>query len=223
MQVSPARVAALYSKKSSKENIEKGDIVSIKSRKKGWVEAVVAEVEFNYRARTKPVKIRVTTTEGEDYRWETSSASYALPQTASVLKFLRAGGKAESQAIQDSLARRESIEQKKQEKAEMGADELEKLDLQPGDVILYRYSNTIQKEVVAGVNYSTGKVGIERFTPQQKQRYLDGIKERRDTMDLYQVIYGDEFFNYRRRKPSDRSIRWLPATGVESLVQRATK
>ena len=46
MQASSARVASLYSKKSSKENIEKGDIVSIKSRKKGWVEAVIAEVSL---------------------------------------------------------------------------------------------------------------------------------------------------------------------------------
>ncbi len=209
-------------KTSSKggEVITVGDRVKIQTSR-GSVVATVVEVTTNWRARTWPHEIRFTTDDGKDYHGKRKSIEYSAPENKGTVYLgpSTLGG----DALSESLARRDKMQDKKEERARSGEDILLDMKLKKGDVILYRYSNALQKEVVAGVNYQTGKVGIERFNEYQKKRYFEILSERKSQLEeikLFGEFFGEGFLN--KRGPSDRSVRWLPASGIEKVLERAS-
>ena len=210
--------ASATRKTAGPEKIEVGDRVGIQTRK-GKVEAIVAEVTHSFRARKYPYEARLTTSGGDNYKISLSSDMYTHSNNLLTIKFL---GKSDNQkAIDDSLEKRKEVEDKKMERAETNSDTLLEFRLNPGDVIVYRYRNTTRNEVVAGVNYKTGKVGIERFTEPQKARYLEILKNKRqDTEDLKYFAQTNGLDLSHKKGPSDRSVRWLPSSGIVSVVSR---
>jgi hypothetical protein len=92
---------------------------------------------------------------------------------------------------------------------------LQEWGVMPGDTILYKYRDGLRREVVAEVNYRTGKIAIERFSPEEKRRVLDD----KDKMELLHQLSG------RGRGPGRGKslVRWLPATGIQEIVQKGRR
>ena len=73
---------------------------------------------------------------------------------------------------------------------------------------------------MSDVNYRTGKVGIEKFTPAQKEMYLQKLKETNDSFEALNYIsesVGGRTVGRRKK----RTVRWLPAQGILKVVTRA--
>ena len=208
---SPARVAARYqARTASRDEMQVGDRIELNTRRNGWVEATIAEVNHNYRARKYPYTIRSVTDDGQDYHGKRSNIRYDDPANARGMRYK--GRSKTKKVIQDSLTRRDDRDQRKQDRADAGHASLESWKLQPGDVISYQYRNGTKRETVAGVNYRTGKVGIERHSAPEKARRL----EERDRNELVNELMGGN-----RRRTRNTDVRWLPATGIVQVVSRA--
>jgi hypothetical protein len=215
-----AAMSMVKTSAKSGEVITVGDRVKIQTSR-GSVVATVVEVTTNWRARTWPHEIRFTTDDRKDYHGKRKSLEYSAPENKGTVYLgpSTLGGA----ALGESISRRDKIQEKKEERARSGEEILLDMKLKKGDVILYRYSNALQKEVVAGVNYQTGKVGIERFNEYQKKRYFEILSERKSQLEeikLFGEFFGEGFLN--KRGPSDRSVRWLPASGIEKVLERAS-
>jgi hypothetical protein len=194
------------------EIVQVGDRVDIKTRK-GWKPGTVVEVNSNFRAK-KPWYIAFTTDDAEDLKGQFSSNEYEVLR--SVVSYV---GRAKStKAIQESKARGKEREDAASARADSNRDVLHNMDLKAGDVILYKYSNATRKEIVTGVNYQTGKVGIDVFQGDEglRGRYMRNLDDKKSRQEMLEYHYG-----LRARKPSDRSTRWLPASGIEAVVFRA--
>lgn len=191
-----------------------GDKVEISTRR-GKVEATIVDVKHNYRARKYPYEVRFTTDGGEDYHGKRGSIRYDAPENRGTKYIGRSRGK---KKLEQSRQRDQDRDQQKQDRTVEGVEALYKWKLNPGDVIRYRYTNMDRNEVVSKVNFRTGKVGIERFTPLQKEDYLEALQQKKEDRALWDALGLTQGF--RRRKVMDRSLRWLPATGIIKVVKR---
>jgi hypothetical protein len=213
MKPSASRVAERHAAKYG-VTMQVGDIVKVKTSRMGWVQAIVAEVEHNYRATKWPYTVRTVTDDGQDFRGKRKSNLYADPGNQRIMQYV--GRSRKKKILDESVQRKRDSEKVRQDRADDGAALLRSWDLKEGDVIYYKYRNGSKHEVVRSVNYSTGKVGIERFSEFQKADYLKLLKDRKDRADELEYLYG-----IRGRRPSNRSVRWLPAKGIKKVVSRA--
>lgn len=200
---------------ASAQFIEVGDVVEALT-KKGWKTGIISEVTYKPRSRA-PYEIRYVTDDGQDFRGKRVSNRYDDPANQKIMRFKsKSTG---SKLIQESIQRKEDHLQKKQDRAEAGAATLESWDLKKGDIIRYQYNNGIHQEIVAGVNYLTGKVGIERFkNDYDKQSYLKRLQDRREHKEMMEYFYG-----LSSRGTRDTSVRWLPGVGVIEVVKRLSE
>ena len=220
---SAKRVAKLWLSRQASGN---GKTITVGDRVKvnGSVPATVVEVTTNFRARSWPYEVRFTTDAGKDYSGRRKSLEYSSPENRNTV-YVGPSTLGED-ALKESISRRTQVQEKKEERARSGEEILIDMELKKGDIILYRYTDTLRKEVVADVNYHTGKVGIERFDELQKARYYELLNKKRelheDLSARYDEIFGEGSYS-NRRGPSDRSIRWIPASGIVEVVTRAPK
>lgn len=214
IQPSPQRITARLLEASA-EVLEVGDIIEALT-KRGWKQGTIASVEWKPRS-AYPYLIRYVTDDGQDFHGKRKSNRYDDPDNKRVMKFI--GKNRKKKLIEESLKREDDINQRKRDRADAGAASLESWEIQKGDVILYRYNNATREEVVAGVNYSTGKVGIERFKNENdKELYLLRLRDRRERKEML-----EEFYGMSARGTRDTSVRWLPGTGIVKVVQKITQ
>ncbi len=194
------------------KTLQPGDRVEVRS-KKGWEKGVVVEVRFNYRAKKTPWHLSFATDSGTDLKGDFRSNEY--PMLATIVTYLGAGS---ASAVAESKARIQDRDQKDLDRQDKNLDILHNLDLNPGDVIEYKYTNGIVSEVVVRVNYQTGKVGIDSFKdrPYSKSMYLENLKKKKESLETLEYYWG-----IKKRSPADRSTRWLPATGIVRIISRA--
>ena len=192
------------------ETMEVGHIIEALT-KRGWKTGTIAEVVWKPRSRF-PYEVRYVTDDGQDFRGKRLSNRYDDPANAKIMRFV--GKTRAKKVIQESIQRRDDILQKKQDRADAGVASLESWGLKKGDIILYKYTNATQQEIVAGVNYSTGKVGIERYKSEtSKQDYLRRLQDKRERKEML-----EEFYGMSSRGTRDTSVRWLPGTGVLKVI-----
>jgi hypothetical protein len=213
-EASSYRVAVRHLQ-ASKEKMEEGDRVQISIARGRTTEATVTSVRHNWRARKFPYEVKFTDDQGNDYTGKRRSILYA-DQTGT--KYLGQAGAGSKKKIEESLQRGQARADAKADRAEAGIEALRKLNLQPGDVIKFKYTDGVQTEIVTGVNFRTGKVGIDRFrgNARAKREYIDDIRGHRETTELLNYLTG-----LRRRKKSDRSTRWLFAQNIVEVISRA--
>lgn len=209
-------IADLADKVANDGQVREGDRIKVRSRRSGWQDGYVSAVEFKPRARRFPYVVKVVTDGGGDLTGKVESNRYdSIPW----LEFVSKGGGG-SKAIQDSRQRGLDRAQSKEDIAQAGREKLRELNLQPGDVIRFKYTNGVSIEVVVDTNYKTGKVGIDRFKGDAigKQKYLDDIRRMNDFAETMDYLYG-----LRSRRKSDRSTRWLHAQNIIEVVSRAPR
>ncbi|MGA1213887.1 MAG: hypothetical protein ACO3ZZ_09210 [Solirubrobacterales bacterium] len=172
-------------------------------------------MRHNWRARNFPYEVKFTDDQGNDYTGKRRSILYA-DQTGT--KYLGKAGAGSQKKIEESLQRGQARADAKANRADEGVEALRKLNLQPGDVIKFKYTDGVRTEIVTGVNYRTGKVGIDRFRGNEraKKDYIDDIRGHRETTELLNYLTG-----LRVRNKSDRSTRWLGAQGIVEVISRA--
>ena len=204
----PTRVADRFSAVQQAGIVfQEGDVVQVKTRK-GPLDGYVVSAIHNYRARRFPYEVKVTTDDGQDFTWKAETNRYDAPRNARVLVYK--GRTRKTKPLQKSKERQENRQKKKLERADEGVASLESWKLHPGDVILYRYRDMRKQETVAGVNYRMGKVGVHKFSDEERGRRQTD----RDRQEFLDEVYG------MGKKKRNTDIRWLPATGIVEVVSR---
>ena len=204
---SAAKVAARY---ASKDTMEVGDRVQITTRR-GPVEAIVTEVTRNWSARKYPWVVNFTTEDGKDYKGKRTSIGYA-DRANKGTKFL--GRSRKKKILEQSRTRVKDRVRERQDRTDKQTDKLRELKIKVGDVVRYKYRNGTLREVVADINYRTGKIGIERFTEAQKQKYLNDVRTENEARQFFNSQYGTDVGMRKRR-----TKRWLPASGIVEVVK----
>lgn len=193
--------------------MEKGHYVEINIARGRKAKVIITDIVHKWRARKWPYEIKFKDPCSDStYYGKRNTLLYSDdPGT----KFISDSHEGADQCILEYENIAESRQDKKDEILKENQSALRKFNIDVGDVVLFGYSNGTQEEVVAAVNWNTGKIAIERFSPSQKKRYLETIKStnmlREDFISLYP--------QFSSRRKVDRSKRWLNAKNIIRKVE----
>lgn len=184
--------------------IKFGDLVKVRTSK-GEVEATVVGTR---PLRNGNTEVRFTTAEGRDLKFTASGWTYA--GNARVLKLVRRQGAADVAEISSGAAvRQQGREEAHEDFVEKGRAALDQFDPRPGDEVTIEYRGGLRKrEIVNGVNWKTGKVGVvkeTRMSPEERERM---------EMAFWQM---NQATGYNVRPPTERDTRWIPAHQIVAV------
>lgn len=185
-------------KAASDDYIQVGDLVEAKASR-GPVEVTVVAVR---PMRTGKTEVQLTTKDGKDFTFKADGSTYT--QNSRVLKLIRRQGAAAAQEVsQERFEREMGRSEAKEDFAEMGRKALETFDPMPGDKVTIEYrGGPMRVEIVNGVNWKTGKVGVvkeTRMSPAERQQLEVSFW-------LMNQMSGRNI-----RPPLERDTRWIPA------------
>lgn len=185
--------------------ITPGDRCDLQVKRRGWIEATVVSVR---PMRTGRVEVKLVAEGGGDYTLNTDP-KYG----GNAIRYLGPGGPGVEGVFQGHQERDDHRASLKSDRAAVGVSALEKLALNPGDQVRVEYLGGVRRvETVVGVNYKTGKVGIEketRTTPAERDRL---------EVAFYHM---NQVAGTNVKPPRERDTRWIPANQVVGVVSRA--
>jgi hypothetical protein len=185
-------------KSASDDYIQVGDLVSARSSK-GTMDVTVVSVR---PMRTGNYEVRLTTKEGRDFKFTAKGGTYS--SNARVLTLIRRQNAGAVKDLSKGHAEREQARQEsKEDFADLGRKAIDTFDPKPGDTVTIEYrGGGRQLEIVNGVNWKTGKVGIVKGTRMSR--------EERYQMEVA-FWHLNQLSGANVRPPLERDTRWIPA------------
>ena len=194
------------------DKIEKGHFVKIDIARGKKIDVIITDIEYKRRAKKYPYVIK--------YKDPCSSKTFYGKQSSLLysdnpgIVFISEKHDKGDQCIADFEDIQKDRQDKKNNLLKENLAALRKFDIKVGDVIIFGYTNGNVQEVVAGVNWKTGKIAIERFSSSDKKKYLDQIENWGYTREMLRMNYPG--MDWSRR--IDRSKRWLHAKNIIKVV-----
>lgn len=183
--------------------ITPNDLCELRTKRKGWVKATVVSVR---PLRTGRVEVKFVADEGGDYSFTTD------PRYASESIRYLGPGLASPEVIQGHQERDDHRDSLKSARAGVGSGALDKWNPNPGDKVTIEYRGGIQRtEVVTGVNYKTGKVGVAKET-----RTTPGEQDRLEVA----FHYMNQVTGTNVKPPRERDTRWIPANQIVGVTRK---
>ena len=194
------------------DKMQKGHYVKINIARGKTINVIITDIEHKWRAKKYPyvIKFKDPCSNKTFYGKQGSLLYSDNPGTIFISEKHDKGDQC--------IAEFEDIQKDRQDKKDNLLKEnlaaLRKFDIKVGDVIVFGYSNGNVQEVVAGVNWKTGKIAIERFSSSDKKKYLDQIENWGFTREMLRRQYPG--MDWSRKV--DRSKRWLHAKNIRKVV-----
>jgi hypothetical protein len=182
-------------------NFKRGDVVGVNHPQQRGLDCVIQNIRHIQRGRragmVEYTLAPIGKANGKAYAFKTVGTSHLKKPHR---KHTQAEIKA---ALGEAETTRANIEQRKYERASRGCDALLDNNIQPGDEVLVKYTDTQRWEVVGKLNYNTGKVAILKHNIVE----ILAAKRKRQANELDRIL--DSMGLGAHKKRGRQPYRWI--------------